>query len=148
MDPLTTEDAMAITTKPRDFGLTAEINVTPMVDVMLVLLIIFMVVTTTLPFAARLPDARQALPEREDRVTLGIDRHGGFWITDAPDPGPIAAERLTGRLADAFASRGGEEHVLYLLADQGASYATVLRAMESAREVGVRKVGMLTEPGR
>jgi biopolymer transport protein ExbD len=137
---------MAIAAKPRDHGLTAEINVTPMVDVMLVLLIIFMVVTTTVPFTARLPDARAALPAREDRVTLGIDTRGRYWITDVPDPGPIAPDQLAARLAGAYAARGGEpDGVLYLKADHGVSYAVVMRAMDSARQVGVRKVAMITE---
>jgi biopolymer transport protein ExbD len=106
---------MAIRAKPHDFGLTAEINVTPMVDVMLVLLIIFMVVTATVPFTAQLPDARAALPAREDRVTLGIDADGQYWITDVPDPGPIAPDLLSARLAGAYASRGDDQdHVLYL----------------------------------
>ena len=58
---------------------TADINVTPMIDVMLVLLIIFMVVTPALAgYTAVLPKARTAAPEKEDRVTLGIDRAGKY----------------------------------------------------------------------
>jgi biopolymer transport protein ExbD len=139
---------MAIATKPHDHALTAEINVTPMVDVMLVLLIIFMVVTVTLPFTAELPDARAALPAREDRVTLGIDEKGEYWITDLPDPGPIDPEQLTARLQAAYAVRGGEDHVLYLKADQDVSYAIVLRALDSARRVGVTRVATITEAPR
>jgi len=70
---------------------------------------------------------------------------GRYWIADVPEPGPIAPDGLSARLAGAYASRGGEDHVLYLKADRGVSYATVLRAMESARQVGVRRVGMITE---
>jgi biopolymer transport protein TolR len=137
---------MPIIAKPPDHGLTAEINVTPMVDVMLVLLIIFMVVTATLPFTAELPDARKALPAREDRVTLGIDDQGRYWITDVPDPGPIAPAALTSRLAAAYAARGKPvDGMLYLKAHDGVSYAVVMRAMDSAREVGVRRVAMITE---
>ena len=139
---------MAIATKPHDNGLAAEINVTPMVDVMLVLLIIFMVVTTTVPFTARLPDARAALPAREDRVTLGIDENGEYWITDLPDPGPITLEQLSARLEAAYDARAGEDHVLYLKADRGVSYAIVLRAVDSARQVGVTRVAMITEEAK
>ena len=141
---------MAITATPPDpHGLTAEINVTPMVDVMLVLLIIFMVVTTTLPFPAELPDARAALPAREDRVTLGIDMHGRYWIEDVNDPGPIAPQALAGRLAAAYAARGrAGDATLYLKADRGVSYALVMRAMDSARQAGVRQVAMITEEAR
>ena len=141
---------MAIVTKPPDpRGLSAEINVTPMVDVMLVLLIIFMVVTTTLPFTAQLPDARAALPARESRVTLGIDVHGRYWIADVDDPGPIAPQALAGRLAAAYAARGlAGDATLYLKADHGVSYALVMRAMDSARAIGVRQVAMITEERR
>ena len=89
--------------------LVSAINVTPMVDVMLVLVIIFMVVTVTLPYAARLPQARTAAPAAEDRVTLGIDNQGAYWIGRARVPSP----ELPARLAAAFASRPGD-HVLYL----------------------------------
>jgi biopolymer transport protein TolR len=137
---------MPITAKRPDHGLTAEINVTPMVDVMLVLLIIFMVVTATLPFTAELPAAQRALPAREDRVTLGIDDQGRYWITDVPNPGPIAPEALPSRLAAAYAARGRSgDGTLYLKAHDGVSYAVVMRAMDSARQVGVRHVAMITE---
>ena len=138
---------MAITAKPPDpHGFTADINVTPMVDVMLVLLIIFMVVTTTLPYTAQLPAARKALPAPEDRVTLGIDVQGRYWIDGVPEPGPIAPYALAGRLKAAYAARGvAGDNMLYLKADHGVSYALVMRAMDSAREVGVRRVAMITE---
>jgi biopolymer transport protein TolR len=141
---------MAITAKPPDpHGLTAEINVTPMVDVMLVLLIIFMVVTTTLPFTAQLPAARKALPARDDRVTLGIDVHGQYWIEGVPEPGPIPPHALAGRLAAAYRDRGLEgDTMLYLKADHGVSYVVVMRAMDSARQVGVRRVAMITDQAR
>jgi biopolymer transport protein ExbD len=137
---------MAIAAKPHDHGLAAEINVTPMVDVMLVLLIIFMVVTVTVPFTATLPAARHAAPAREDRVTLAVDAAGRYWIQDVPDPGPIAPAALPGRLAAAYAARGdADDHVLYLKADHGASYATVMNAVDAARRLGVRRLGMITE---
>jgi biopolymer transport protein TolR len=141
---------MAITAKPPDHhGLTAEINVTPMVDVMLVLLIIFMVVTVTLPFTAELPDARAALPAAEDRVTLGIDAQGRYWITDVADPGPIHPDQLAARLKAAYADRGvPTDNMLYLKADHGVSYAVMMRAMDSARLIGVRRVAMITEEAR
>jgi biopolymer transport protein ExbD len=123
--------------------LTAEINVTPMVDVMLVLLIIFMVVTATLPFTATLPRAQAATPAAEDRVTLGIDDRGGYWIGRTPVP----AGQLPARLAAAYASRPGD-HVLYLKADHAAPYALVLDAMEAARQAGVTRMGVITEQAR
>ncbi|HEU0300714.1 MAG TPA: biopolymer transporter ExbD [Longimicrobium sp.] len=123
--------------------LTAEINVTPMVDVMLVLLIIFMVVTATLPYTATLPRAQHAIPAAEDRVTLGIDDRGGYWIGRTPVP----AGQLPARLTAAYANRPGD-HVLYLKADHGAPYALVLDAVEAARAVGVTRLGVITERAR
>ena len=120
--------------------LSSSINVTPMVDVMLVLLIIFMVVTVTLPYTARLPRALAALPAVEDRVTLGIDQQGAYWLGRSRVPAP----ELTSRLAAAYARREGD-HVLYLKADHGVPYATVLTAMDAARDAGVRRLAMITE---
>jgi biopolymer transport protein ExbD len=123
--------------------LEASINVTPMVDVMLVLLIIFMVVTVTQPYSAQLPRARTTAPAVEDRVTLGIDDQGRYWVGRAQVP----AAELTGRLAAAYARRG-DDHVLYLKADHGVPYAVVLGAVDAAREAGVRRLGMITERPR
>ena len=123
--------------------LTAEINVTPMVDVMLVLLIIFMVVAAAMPFTATLPRARAAVPAAEDRVTLGIDDRGGYWIGRTP----VSAAMLPAGLEAAFARRPGD-HVLYLKADHGAPYALVLDAVEAARQAGVRRLAMITERAR
>jgi biopolymer transport protein ExbD len=123
--------------------LASSINVTPMVDVMLVLLIIFMVVTVSLPYTAQLPRARAAAPAAEDRVTLAIDVQGAYWMGRARIPAP----ELPARLEAAYAARDGD-HVLYLKADHGVPYATVLTAMDAAREAGVRRLGMITEPVR
>ena len=80
-----------------------------------------------------------------DRVTLGIDKHGQYWITDDPDPGPIRPDALATRLQAAYAARGERGNVtLYLKADDRASYAVVMRALDSARQVGVRHVAMIT----
>ncbi|HEX2207144.1 MAG TPA: biopolymer transporter ExbD [Longimicrobium sp.] len=123
--------------------LASSINVTPMVDVMLVLLIIFMVVTITLPFTARLPRARTADPAAEARVTLGIDVHGQYWIGRVPVP----SAELRARLEAAYAGRGGDD-VLYLKAHDAVPYAAVLDAVEAARQAGVRQVGVITEQAR
>ena len=125
--------------RTRGDELAASINVTPMVDVMLVLLIIFMVVTVTLPYPATLPPARTAAPAAEDRVTLGIDDQGRYWIGRAP----VAPAELPARLEAAYARRPGD-HVLYLKAHDGAPYALVLGAVDAARHAGVRRLGMIT----
>jgi len=126
------------------FQVSAEINVTPMIDVMLVLLIIFMVVTPAIAGGVLLPRARTAAPEREDRVTLAIDREGRLYLDSGGNVEGLAPSRLGATLAAAYARRPGD-HVLYLKADGGASYAHVLAALDAARQAGVSRVGMITE---
>ncbi|HEU4884231.1 MAG TPA: biopolymer transporter ExbD [Longimicrobium sp.] len=123
--------------------LTASINVTPMVDVMLVLLIIFMVVTVSLPYTAQLPRASEADPAAEDRVTLGVDNQGAYWMGRTRIPAP----QLPTHLSAAYAGRPGD-HVLYLKADYSVPYATILTAIDAARDVGVVRVGVITEQER
>ena len=84
---------MPIIAKPPDHGLNAEINVTPMVDVMLVLLIIFMVVTATLPFTAELPDARQALPPARTASRSGSTTRDATGSSTCPTPDPSRPPR-------------------------------------------------------
>jgi biopolymer transport protein ExbD/biopolymer transport protein TolR len=121
----------------------SEINVTPMIDVMLVLLIIFMVITPALAgYTAVLPKASTAAPEKEDRVTLGIDTDGRYHLDESP--GVIAPEKLPAALRSAYASRP-DDHVLYLKADAGVNYSVVLTAIDAARVAGVRRIGAITE---
>lgn len=128
-----------------DSDVNAEINVTPMVDVMLVLLIIFMVVTPAIAgYTAELPKARTAAPEKDERVTLGIDTQGQYYIEDTPNPGPIPEEQLAGRLREAYATRP-EDHILYMKADRNVGYDRVLTAIDAAREAGVARIGAITE---
>ena len=122
----------------------SEINVTPMIDVMLVLLIIFMVITPALAgYTAVLPKAYTAAPEKEDRVTLGIDTQGRYHLDE--DPGVIAPDQLAAALRQAYSTRDPEDHVLYLKADVGVDYAVVLTAIDAARVAGVRRIGAITE---
>jgi biopolymer transport protein ExbD len=119
---------------------TADINVTPMIDVMLVLLIIFMVVTPALAFEAKLPKAKSAAPEKEERITLGIDDKGAYFIDDKP----VADAQLETRLREEYAKRP-DDHVLYLKAHDESEYSRTLTAIEAARNVGVRRIGAITE---
>ena len=119
---------------------TADINVTPMIDVMLVLLIIFMVVTPALAFEAKLPKAKTAAPEKEERITLGIDNTGKYFLEDKP----VADADLERRLKEEYAKRP-EDHVLYLKSHDEAQYSRVLTAIEAASNAGVRRIGAITE---
>jgi len=111
-----------------------------------VLLIIFMVVTPALAYEAKLPKAKMSAPEKEDRVTLGVDKNGQYWIEDVPNPGPIPLNQLQQRLQDTYAQRGNpDDHTLYLKADNNVQYQTVLDAIDAARNAGVRRIGTITE---
>jgi len=125
----------------------ADINVTPMIDVMLVLLIIFMVVTPALAgYTAILPKAKTSAPEKEKRVTLGIDRAGKYYI-EGKQVFQVPDAQLTEKLKEQYRTRP-EDHVLYLKADEQAGYDRVLTAIDAARHAGVRRIGAITEMPR
>jgi biopolymer transport protein ExbD len=133
---------------PRIAGLTdaevsSDINVTPMVDVMLVLLIIFMVVTPVLTqYEATPPTAVNVMPEPdEDVITLGIDKEGAFFVEDEHVP----ANRLQATLRQVYERRPGD-HLLFLRADRDVGYNVVLDAIDAARGAGVRTIGAIIEP--
>ncbi|MEX2156416.1 MAG: biopolymer transporter ExbD [Gemmatimonadales bacterium] len=135
----------------------ADINVTPMIDVMLVLLIIFMIVTPaiTAGFQATLPRATnpESAEEAEGEIRLGIDREGRFYldITGArgvyTGPRYISDEDLPGQLTSVYAARTVDK-ILYLKADEGIEFGRVQTALEIARKAGVRVVGAIAEQER
>ena len=135
--------------KPSDvlkFEVAADINVTPMIDVMLVLLIIFMVVTPAMAGAA-LPAARTAEYEPGKHPALIIDAHGRMKLEVDRRAQPVDAGALRARLAAVYAARPAD-HVLYLKADRNLRYTRVLAALESARAAGVTRVAAITENPR
>jgi len=124
-----------------DSDVNADINVTPMIDVMLVLLIIFMVITPAMAgYVAVLPKAVTSAPEKEERVTLGIDNQGKFYL----DEKQVPQAQLAAALQQQYATRP-EDHILYLKADHGVQYSVILTAIDAAREAGVAKIGAITE---
>ncbi|MGH7458393.1 MAG: ExbD/TolR family protein [Longimicrobiaceae bacterium] len=126
-----------------DSGVTSEINVTPMIDVMLVLLIIFMVITPLLfAYEATLPEAQYVVPEPDDDViTLGIDARGVFYLENEPVPD----NRLAHELQRIYYDRPGD-HLLFLRADRSVGYDVVLSAIDAARAAGIRTIGAITTP--
>jgi biopolymer transport protein ExbD len=124
-----------------------EINVVPMADVMLVLLVIFMVITPAMAgYVAILPKAVNVAPEKEDRVTLGIDNQGRYFLENEDAwKGAIPPERLEVALRDAYSRKSPDDHVLYLKSDHGVQYSVVLTAIDAARKAGVLKIGAITE---
>ena len=139
-------------------AVAATINVTPMIDVMLVLLIIFMIVTPaiTAGFQATIPRAKNpdAKEEGEGEIRLGIDNLGKFYL-DITDPrtgkytGPraISDADLPAQLTNLYANRTVDK-ILYLKADEGVEYGRIQVALEMARKAGVRVVGAIAEQER
>jgi biopolymer transport protein TolR len=125
----------------------ADINVTPMIDVMLVLLIIFMIVTPLIAagFKATLPKGKNLdpRPEGENEVVLGIDQSGHYFLNQRP----IANGALEDQLRSIFAART-EDKILYFKADNQLKYAKVQEALETARRAGVRVMAAITEPNK
>lgn len=124
-------------------GVKAEPNVVPMIDVMLVLLIIFMVVTPAMTsgFQATPPEGvnLKEHPEEETDRVLGIDKYGQYFL----DKAQIPNEQLGAILTGIYANR--EDAVLYVKADRGLDYGLVLEAMDIASKNGVRVVGAITD---
>ncbi len=121
----------------------SEPNVVPMIDIMLVLLIIFMIVTPLLAagFRATMPkaDNLDPSPENEGEIILGIDEGGRFFLNTRP----ISDEQLEDQLASMYAGR--DERILYLKADNQIKYGRVQEAIETARRAGARVVASITE---
>ena len=121
----------------------SEPNVVPMIDIMLVLLIIFMIVTPLLAsgFKATMPKADNLddSPEQEDEVILGIDEGGRFFLNTRG----ISDEQLEDQLRAMFAGR--EDKILYLKADNQIKYGRVQEGIEIARRAGARVVASITE---
>lgn len=133
---------MAINVPGGRSGIVTTPNVTPMIDVMLVLLIIFMIVTPAMDGAVTLPPGVHAVPRPEDVAdrTLTIDARGGYHLNGAT----IAREELAVRLR-ALVTAAPENHVLYIRADKALQYRLVQDAMDLARANGIAVVGMVTE---
>ena len=125
-------------------GVKAEPNVTPMIDVMLVLLIIFMIVVPALTsgFAAQPPQGQNLKahpPEDEDQI-LGIDKNGQYYLNTKPIRNETLAEQIKG-IYDARTI----DKILYVKADKGLDYAKVLDAIDIAAKNGVRVTGFIAD---
>jgi biopolymer transport protein TolR len=123
----------------------SEPNVVPMIDIMLVLLIIFMIVTPLIAagFKATLPKGKNLdpRPEGDNEVVLGIDQAGNYFLNGRPIPGGSLEDQLRSQ----FQSRT-EDKVLYFKADNQLRYGKVQEAVETARRAGVRVMAAITEP--
>ena len=122
----------------------AEINVTPMVDVMLVLLIIFMVTAPLLATGVQvdLPESKAAALEQDNEpVAISIDDEGTIFVDDAPVPIEGLGPRLR-QIAAASREEGGPR--IFLRADQGLDYGRVMLVMGELNRAGLRRVALVS----
>ena len=131
--------------KARAPGAVSDINVTPLVDVMLVLLIIFMVITPMLQKGVSVDLARVNNPhlmpaaEKEDATTLAITRDGTFYLN--ADKVPL--DQITGKVKDRVADK--LDKTIYIKSDARAKYGDVVSVVDAVRAAGVDSLGLLTE---
>ncbi|MFN4065345.1 biopolymer transporter ExbD [Azoarcus communis] len=122
---------------------TSDINMVPLIDVMLVLLIVFMITAPLLTHSVKidLPKAAsQPNEEKPETITLAMDGEGQLFWNNAP----LAAEVLKEKLAGAAAQQPQPE--LHLRADQNTRYQKIAEVMSAAREAGIEKMGFITVP--
>jgi biopolymer transport protein ExbD/biopolymer transport protein TolR len=126
-------------------GAVSDINVTPMVDVMLVLLIIFMVITPMLQKGVSVTMARVQNPrdmqdaDKEDAVVLAITKDGKIYLGSDP----IAADQITTTVKDKISSK--LDKTVYVKSDLAAKYGVVASVVDNVRAAGVDSLGLLTE---
>lgn len=121
----------------------SDINVTPLVDVMLVLLIIFMVTAPMMMHGVKVDLPRtesRNIKTEEDPLLLTITKKGDIFIEDYK----VEYKDLRGKLERIFANRAGKE--ILLQADKEVPYGVVMRIMAQVKEAGITKVGMITKP--
>ena len=124
---------------------TSDINVTPMADVMLVLLIIFMVVTPMLQKGVSVELANTTNPvdmkeaDREDAVLVAVTRDGKFYLGQER----VNIEDLASKVNDLLSGR--IEKTVFVKSDRRAKYGDVVQVVDNIRNAGVDKVGLLTE---
>ena len=134
---------MAMGGQSSNRGVMSEINVTPLVDVMLVLLVIFMVTAPMMQQGVQvnLPKAdTRAMTPTEEAVVVSVDKNGAVFIGKDEVP----AGDLRNRLATMFAARTKKE--VFLKADAGVPYGEVVRTMADIKGAGIERLGMVTEP--
>jgi len=125
----------------------AEINVTPLVDVMLVLLIVFMVTAPLIQqgVEVRLPEARaQPVKAEEEKLVLSVKADRSIWLGAGDDAARLTLEELEERLR--ANARLHQDHELYLMADRALPYGFVVEVMAAVQRAGVRNLGMITNP--
>ena len=131
--------------KPEAPSVTSDINVTPMVDVMLVLLIIFMVITPMLQHGHNVELAKTTNPEqmpdadKEDAILIAVTRDNKVFLNNDL----IAADQLSDKVRDRLSNKTDKR--VYVKADARAKYGSVVAVVDNVRSAGVDQLGLLTE---
>ena len=124
-------------------GLLSDINVTPLVDVMLVLLIIFMVTAPmmTRGIDVKLPETTaKPLPQKKEHIQISISKKGEMWLDNLPvDVGSLKAELVN-------LKKSGKTAQIILRADRDVPYGVVAKVMAAAKEAGIDNLGLVTAP--
>jgi len=138
---------MAMQTQDSNSTIISEINITPLTDVMLVLLIIFMVTATFFvaepAMQVELPPAvsSELVAKGNGEITVIVNRDGDLFV----DEQRVSAERLTEALMDAARNIDADRKVVVVRGDREAAYGQIIWIMDSARLVGLRHVSLSTE---
>jgi biopolymer transport protein TolR len=122
----------------------AEINVTPMVDVMLVLLIIFMVAAPLLTVGVQidLPQTQaKSLDQDKEPLSISVNTKGEIFLMNTE----IKVEELVPKLQAITATRGGTDERIYVRGDRNVNYGIVMRVMGRLSAAGFRRVALVTE---
>ena len=138
---------MALAKRNEGANVNSDINVTPMVDVMLVLLIIFMVITPMLQKGISVDMAKVNNPtpmtdaDKEDALLVSIMRDGTVYFGADKLTGPVDA--LTGKVKDRLTNKTNK--MVYVKADARAHFGNVVQVVDAVRAAGVDDLGLLTE---
>ncbi len=134
---------MAIDVGGAKGGIKSDINVTPLVDVMLVLLIIMMIVAPLLQKGApvRLPTATNSAdkPETQGQTVVAVTAAGEYYVNGVPIPDAELRRRVEEILEDKT------EKIVLIKADEDAAYGKVMEAMDELRAAGIEDMGLITE---
>ncbi len=138
---------MAIGTSGSGRQTLTEINVTPLVDVMLVLLIIFMVTAPLIQqgVEVKLPDAKaEPVKAQEEKLVLSVKEDRSIWLGTTDQAARIPLDDLEAKLRANV--RLARDHELYLMADRRLPYGYVVEVMAAVQRAGVTNLGMITNP--
>jgi biopolymer transport protein TolR len=127
-------------------GVKSDINVTPLVDVMLVLLIIMMLITPMLNqgVAVRLPKASNTVdkPTTQDNTVVAVSKDGSFYVNSKP----VTEAEMASKITEALENK--KEKVVFINADEEALYSSVMTAMDQLHQAGVEDIALITERRR